>query len=51
VSGGAKNTTTAFNPDDDDIPFLSTDVVNDILGRRLEHRMLKVRPILHGDDR
>jgi len=50
ASGGAKKTTTSFNPDDDDIPFLNTDVINDILGRRLERRMLKVRPILHGDD-
>ena len=48
--GGAKKTTTAFNPDDDDIPFLNTDVINDILGRRLDRRMLKVRPILYGDD-
>ena len=47
--GGAQKTTTAFNPDDD-IPFLNTDVINDILGRRLERRMLKVRPILYGDD-
>ena len=50
ASGGAKNTTTAFNPDDDDIPFLNTDVIHDILGHRLERRMLKVRAILHGDD-
>lgn len=48
--GGAKRTTTAFNPDDDDIPFLNSDVINDILGCRLERRMLKVRPILYGDD-
>ena len=50
MPGGAKKTTTAFHPDDDDIPFFNTDVLNDILGRRLERRMLKVRPILHGDD-
>ena len=50
ASVGAKTTTTSFNPADDDPPFFNTDVINDILGRRLERRMVKVRPILHGDD-
>ena len=48
--GGAKKTTTEFTPDDDDIPFLDNDIGNDILGRRLERRMSKVRPVLNGGD-